>query len=96
MLDAFRYLLCSKLCWHNRRMPNLIYTSEPRNVLLECIYLPPAACRINAMTVPLNRYWSICTAEYSDYSQYDINHQLPIIGLTDLVLFRPNAVAAVS
>ena len=22
MLDAFRYLLCSKLCWHNRPEPN--------------------------------------------------------------------------
>ena len=22
MLDAFIYLLCSKLCWHNRRVPN--------------------------------------------------------------------------
>ena len=22
MLDAFRYLLCSKLCWHNWRKPN--------------------------------------------------------------------------
>ena len=22
MLDAFRYLLCSKLCWHNRPVPN--------------------------------------------------------------------------
>ena len=21
MLDAFRYLLCSKLCWHNRPEP---------------------------------------------------------------------------
>ena len=22
MLDAFSYLLCSKLCWHNRLVPN--------------------------------------------------------------------------
>ena len=21
MLDAFKYLLCSKLCWHNRPVP---------------------------------------------------------------------------
>ena len=26
MLNAFRHLLCSKLCWHNRRVPNLCTT----------------------------------------------------------------------
>ena len=27
MLDAFSYLLCSKLCWHNRLVPTLDHTS---------------------------------------------------------------------
>ena len=27
MLNAFRYLLCSKLCQHNRRVPTLMYTT---------------------------------------------------------------------
>ena len=35
MLDAFRYLLCSKLCWHNWPVPNDRDTETP-----VCTYHP--------------------------------------------------------
>ena len=31
MLVAFSYLLCLKLCWHNRRVPNRNYVSTLLN-----------------------------------------------------------------
>ena len=31
MLNAFRYLLCSKLCQHNRRVPSKVYIHFTEN-----------------------------------------------------------------
>ena len=39
MLDAFRYLLCSKLCQHNRRVPNPKCHDQPFHQVL---YAPPS------------------------------------------------------
>ena len=44
MLNAFRHLLCSQLCQHNRRVPNCVITSQylqlcKHNLHQVCIYL---------------------------------------------------------
>ena len=45
MLDAFRYLLCSKLCQHNRRVPTS-YSSIPGGILRNYLDLDSRAMLI--------------------------------------------------
>ena len=48
MLDAFRCLLCSKLCWHNRPVP--IHDEKARpgiNTTPQMRHVKPAKCIVS-------------------------------------------------
>ena len=67
MLDAFSYLLCSELCWHNRLIPNFkTYFFRPSH---DCIaryvfMLCNNTTNINCLLATLQNYDSLNMCSY--------------------------------